>query len=235
MKGRTVSETSVAATLTAKGTKSPASARMTCSAMVTPALSWASAVDAPRWGATTTEDSSNSGDSVVGSLAKTSRPAPWTWPDRMASARASSSTMPPRAVLMMRRPGLALASRSLPMRPERLGVLRQVDGDEVGVGHQLVEGHQLDPHVPGPVGRHERVVGHQAHAEGQGPLGHQGADPAQTDHARGSCRAARRPPTWTAPTSPPPGRRGPGGCCGPGPAAGPWPARRPRGCSTGGR
>ncbi len=68
----------VAATLTAKGTKSPLRARMTCSAMVTPALSWASAVDAPRCGDTTTEDSSNKGDSVVGSLANTSRPAPWT-------------------------------------------------------------------------------------------------------------------------------------------------------------
>ena len=117
MNGRTVSETSVAATLTAKGTKSPLRARMTCSAMVTPALSWASAVDAPRWGATTTDDSSNSGDSVVGSLAKTSRPAPWIWPDRMASASAASSTMPPRAVLMIRSPGLALARRSLPMSP----------------------------------------------------------------------------------------------------------------------
>ncbi len=90
---------------------------MTCSAMVTPALSWASTVEAPRWGATTTDGSSNSGDSVVGSLANTSRPAPCTWPERMASASASSSTIPPRAVLMMRRPGLDLASRSLPISP----------------------------------------------------------------------------------------------------------------------
>ena len=51
MNGRTVSDTSVALTLTANGTKSPARARITCSAMVTPALSWASTVDAPRWGA----------------------------------------------------------------------------------------------------------------------------------------------------------------------------------------
>ena len=35
--------------------------------MVTPALSWASRVLAPRWGVTTTDSSSNSGDSVVGS------------------------------------------------------------------------------------------------------------------------------------------------------------------------
>ena len=47
-KGRTVSDASVALTLTAKGTNSPASASRTCSAMVTPALSWASAVLAPR-------------------------------------------------------------------------------------------------------------------------------------------------------------------------------------------
>ena len=36
--------------------------------MVSPALSWASWVLAPRWGVTTTESSSNSGDSVVGSV-----------------------------------------------------------------------------------------------------------------------------------------------------------------------
>ncbi len=54
---------------------------------------------------------------MVGSLAKTSRPAPCTTPERMASASASSSTMPPRAVLMIRIPGLALARRSAPISP----------------------------------------------------------------------------------------------------------------------
>ena len=91
--------------------------------MVTPALSCASSVDAPRCGDTTTWGSSKSGDSVQGSLANTSRPAPATMPSRMASASASSSTMPPRAVLTMRMPGLALASRSRPNSPMVSGVL----------------------------------------------------------------------------------------------------------------
>ena len=60
---------------------------------------------------------------MQGSLAKTSRPAPATMPSRMASASASSSTMPPRAVLTMRMPGLALASRSRPNSPTVSGVL----------------------------------------------------------------------------------------------------------------
>jgi len=40
----------------------------TCSAIVIPALSCASKVEAPRCGTTTTDGSSNSGDSVVGFL-----------------------------------------------------------------------------------------------------------------------------------------------------------------------
>ena len=63
----------------------------------------------------------------------------------MASASASSSTMPPRAVLMMRMPGLGLGQQLLADEAERLGVLRQVDGDEVG----------LRPSAPrGPSARH---------------------------------------------------------------------------------
>ena len=65
--GCTVAFASVAARLTANGTNSPRSASTTCSAIVWPALSCASTVDAPRCGVTTTESSSNSGDSVVGS------------------------------------------------------------------------------------------------------------------------------------------------------------------------
>ncbi len=117
MNGRTGSETPLAATLTAKGTKSPANASSTCSAIVTPALSCASAVEAPRWGVTTTDASPNSGDSVVGSSLNTSSPAPAMRPDEMASASAASSTIPPRAVLMTRRLGLALARRSAPISP----------------------------------------------------------------------------------------------------------------------
>ena len=113
--GRTVSEASTALTLTANGTKSPARASTTCSAMASPALSWASRVEAPRWGVTTTVSRPNNGDSVVGSAEKTSRAAPATWPLLTASASACSSTIPPRAAFTMRKFGLALASRSLPL------------------------------------------------------------------------------------------------------------------------
>ncbi len=91
--------------------------------MVTPALSCASSVDAPRCGETTTWGRSKRGDSVQGSLANTSRPAPATMPSRMASASASSSTMPPRAVFTIRMPGFALARRSRPNSPMVSGVL----------------------------------------------------------------------------------------------------------------
>ena len=74
--GCTVAFASVAARLTANGTNSPRSASTTCSAIVWPALSCASTVDAPRCGVTTTVSSSNSGDSVVGSAANTSSAAP---------------------------------------------------------------------------------------------------------------------------------------------------------------
>ena len=91
--------------------------------MVAPALSWASRVLAPRCGVTTTPSSPNSGDDVVGSSEKTSKAAPPTRPSRMASARAASSTIPPRAALTIRIPGLARASTSWPMRPTVSAVL----------------------------------------------------------------------------------------------------------------
>ena len=104
-------------TLTANGTNSPASASCTMSAIVSPALSCASRVRAPRCGVTTTLSSSNSGDSVVGSVTNTSSAAPAMMPSRIASASACSSTMPPRATLMTRSVGLAFSSRSRSMRP----------------------------------------------------------------------------------------------------------------------
>ena len=122
MNGCTVALASVAARLTANGTNSPRSASTTCSAIVWPALSCASAVDAPRCGVTTTLSSSNSGDSVVGSAANTSSAAPAMTPSRTASASAASSTIPPRAVLTIRRVGLAWVSSSAEMSPMVSGV-----------------------------------------------------------------------------------------------------------------
>ena len=119
--------------------------------MVTPALSCASSVDAPRCGDTTTLGSSKSGDSVHGSLAKTSSPAPATMPSRMASASASSSTIPPRAVLMMRMPGLALANRSRPNKPRSRassGVWMETKSASATSSSMPTSSH---PHGPGPL------------------------------------------------------------------------------------
>ena len=62
-------------TFTASGTKSPASASSTLFATSVPARSWASVVEAPRCGVTTALGWSNSGESVLGSVAYTSMPA----------------------------------------------------------------------------------------------------------------------------------------------------------------
>ena len=71
---------------------------------------------------TTTESSSNNGDSVVGSTANTSSAAPAIWPSRTASASAASSTIPPRAVLTMRSVGFACVSSSAEISPIVSGV-----------------------------------------------------------------------------------------------------------------
>ena len=153
------------------------------SAIVSPALSWASRVLAPRCGVTTTESMPNSGDSVVGSVAKTSRAAPATVPSRSASARAASSTIPPRATLIDAQPRLGLEQQVATDQPGRLGSLRQVDGEEVGLGDDLLEGHQLDPAEAGALGRHVRVEGDEAHAEATGPVGDELADASEADDA----------------------------------------------------
>ena len=150
---------------------------------MTPALSCASSVEAPRCGETTTWGSSKSGDSVQGSLAKTSRPAPATMPSRMASASASSSTIPPRAVLTMRMPGLALARRSRPKSPTVSGVFGVWMETKSASRHELLDADQAHAHGPGPVVRDEGVVADQFHAEGVRSLGDQRTGPAQADHA----------------------------------------------------
>ena len=91
--------------------------------------------------------------------------------------------IPPRAVLTTRMPGLARARRSAPMQPGGFRRLRQVDGEEVGLGDHPFEGQQLRAQLPGSLGADVGVVGQQPHPEGGGPLGDQRADPAQPDHA----------------------------------------------------
>ena len=68
---------------------------------------------------------------------------------------------------------------------ERLGRLRQVDGDEVGLFEQLVESDQLDAHLGRTAGLDVGVVGDDLHAEGAEPLSDEDADAAQADDADG--------------------------------------------------
>ena len=75
MPGRTSSAMTPPWTFTASGTSSPVSASRTDFATAMPAFSWASSVEAPRCGVATTFSNSNSGLSVQGSVANTSRPA----------------------------------------------------------------------------------------------------------------------------------------------------------------
>ena len=83
-----------------------------CSATCRATFSCASVVAAPRCGVQTTLSRPNRGESVAGSVSKTSSAAPATWPDLMASANAASSNRPPRAQLMMRTPCRVFASAS---------------------------------------------------------------------------------------------------------------------------
>ena len=70
-------------------------------------FSWASSVEAPRWGVRISRSFTlRSGESAArGSLENTSRAAPAITPCSTASARAASSTMPPRAQFTSRAVG----------------------------------------------------------------------------------------------------------------------------------
>ena len=81
--------------------------------------------------------------------------------------------------------GLDLGELVLADEPDGLRGLRQVHGDEVGLGEQLVEGHQADAHLRGAAGLHVGVVGDDLHAEGRQPLRDQHADAAEADDADG--------------------------------------------------
>ena len=80
-------------------------------------------------------------------------------------------------------PGLGLEQQVTTDQPGRLGSLRQVDGEEVGLGDDLLEGHQFDA-AAAPLGRHVRVEGDEAHPEGPGPVGDELADASETDDAQ---------------------------------------------------
>ena len=84
----------------------------------------------------------------------------------------------------MRTPRLAKPSMLAIEKPDRLGGLRQVDGDEVGLGHELRQRHEVDAHLPAAVGRDEGVIREQAHSERERPLRHELPDPPEADDAQ---------------------------------------------------
>ena len=91
--------------------------------------------------------------------------------------------MPPRATLMIRMPGFALARKLVADQADGLGRLGHVQGDEVGLRGQRVEVDQIDVHLPGPLGGDERVVGDEPHPERHGPLRDELADATEADDA----------------------------------------------------
>ena len=73
---------------------------------------------------------------------------------------------------------------------EAAGLLgkRHVDGDEVGLGEELLKAHDLDPHLRRLVGVDVRIVGDHPHLEPFGPFRHHGADTAKTYDTQGLSR-----------------------------------------------
>ena len=101
--------------LTADRAGSPNKTSRICSATSTATLTCASAVEAPKWGVKMMFSCSLSLDSLRGSSSNTSKAAPAIFPSAIASARADSSIVPPRAQLIMRALGFILLRDSLLM------------------------------------------------------------------------------------------------------------------------
>ena len=78
---------------------------------------------------------------------------------------------------------LDLGERLLADQADRLGGLGQVDGDEVALGEQLVEGDQAGAEHAGALHRDVGVVGEDLDAEALEPLGDELADAAEADDA----------------------------------------------------
>ena len=192
----------------------PSSAATTCSATMTPARSCASSVEAARCGVTTTWSSSSRGP-VYGSAENTSSAAPASFPDRIASTSASSSTSAPRAALTSRAPSRirAIASRSI----EAAGLVGEgrVERHDVRGAEQLVERLDLlDAEVAEPVAPDERVVGDDVHRQPERAPRDLLSDPPEADHAErlpGQLDSRR---SASAPSDPASAPHAPAGCCG---------------------
>ena len=133
---------------------------------------------------TTTLSSSNSGDSVVGSLRERV--------DRGAAEPAVADRVGERVLVDDAaatrvdepHPGLGVREHFGVHEADRVGRLRRVDRHEVGdrdeLGHRLGE---LHAELAGPIGAHERVVGDEPHPERVRTLRDEHTDPTEADDA----------------------------------------------------
>ena len=185
MPGRTSSAITPPWTLTASGTSSPARASRTERATATPAFSWASSVDAPRWGVATTFSSSKSGESVQGSCGEhvEARRRDLTGLERVVERLLVDDAAARRVDDDQVRPG---AGELLGAdQADRLRGLGQVHRQEVRLGHQLLETDHPHPHLGRAPGLDVRVVGDHVHAERGQPGGDEHADATEPDDADG--------------------------------------------------
>ena len=101
----------------------PSTKSMSCSAISRATLNWASTVEAPKWGVQMTRGCWMSCQVVVpslgGSWTKTSSAAPRQRSEVRASSSAASSTIPPRAMLMIRTDGLQRFSAAASIKSVR--------------------------------------------------------------------------------------------------------------------
>ena len=153
------------------------------SAIVSPALSCASRVLAPRCGVTTID--------VEGEQRGLRRRLGVEHVEGGAGDRAVAHRVGQRGLVDDAAAGdvddaqrrLGLEQQLAPDQALRLGRLREVDGEEVGLGDDLVERQQLDTELAAAFGGHERVEGDEPHAEAAGPVGDELADATEAGDA----------------------------------------------------
>ncbi len=179
-----ISSGRTAAMLTALVTTPPVSAAVTCSAVTMPARSWASAVEAPRCGVTTTSSRAKIGCSVKGSEGKTSSAAPPSLP--LSRPARTGVELDQLAAGAVDDAGAVLhrGDRVGVDQADRLRRLRRVQGDHVGPAEQLLQRlRALYPELLEALGGDELVEGDDVHLEALRALGDELADPAEADHA----------------------------------------------------
>ncbi len=153
--------------------------------MVSPALSWASLVLAPRCGVTTMLSSPKErglGHRLGGEHVERS-----AGDDTITNAISEILLVHDAAAgdvdHSQRR--LGLEQQIAVDQTQGLGGLGKVHRQEVRLGDQLVERQQFDPHLLRAVLRHEGVVRHDAHPERPSAVGHELADTAKANDTEG--------------------------------------------------